>query len=86
MASDQGLASKRRGPCQMRSLLAQELAGQIVDEVQPATGSAKDRSVGPLGLVIGRGGQPMLHVHSGLGALVNDRARHARQYDDAGEG
>ena len=86
MASDQGLASKRRGPCQMRSLLAQELAGQIVDEVQPVAGGANHRSVRALGLVIRCGGQPMLHVHSGLGALVNDRARHARQYDDAGEG
>ena len=37
----------------MRSLLAQELAGQIVDEVQPVAGSANDGSVGSLGLVIG---------------------------------
>ena len=86
MASDQGLACRSQSRCRMRSLLAQELAGQIVDEVQPAAGSAKDRSVGPLGLVIGRGGQPMLHVHSSLGALVNDRARHACQYDNAGVG
>jgi len=70
----------------MRLLLAQKLAGQIVDEVQPVAGSADDGFVGSLGLVIGRGGQAMLHVHSGLGALVNDRARHARQYDDAGVG
>ena len=70
----------------MRSLLAQELAGQIVDEVQPVAGGADDGSVSALGLVIGCLGQPMLHVHSGLGALVNDRARHACQYDNAGVG
>jgi hypothetical protein len=63
-------------PCPARSLLAQELAGQIVDEVQPVAGGADHGSVRGLGCVVGYGGQPMLHVHSGLRAFVNDRAGH----------
>jgi len=80
LAGDQSLACKSRygsSPCQTRSLLAEEPAGQIVDEVQPVAGGADHRAVGALGLVVGRGGQPMLHVHSGLRAFVNDRAGHA---------
>jgi len=63
-------------PCPARSFLAQELAGQIVDEVQPVAGGADHGSVRGLGCVVGYGGQPMLHVHSGLRAFVNDRAGH----------
>ena len=56
--------------------LAQKPASQIVDEVQPVAGGADHRPVGAFGLVIACAGQPMLHVHSGLGAFVNDRAGH----------
>jgi len=47
LAGDRGLACKSCGrrPCQTRSLLAQELAGQIVDEVQSVAGGANHRSV-----------------------------------------
>ena len=62
--------------CRMRSLLAQELARQVVDEVQPVASGANHRSVRALGLVIRCSGQPMLHVHSGLRASVDDRAGH----------
>ena len=85
-AGDQCLACKscRPSPCLVHSLLAQQLAGQVVDEMQSMAGGADDRPVGAFGLVVGW--QPMPHVHPGLGAFVNDRARHGRQYDDAGEG
>jgi hypothetical protein len=60
----------------MGSLLAQEPAGQVVDEVQPVAGGADHGSVGALGLVIRCYGQPMLHVHSRVRAFVNDWAGH----------
>lgn len=63
-------------------LLAQELAGLVVDEVKTGAGRADDLAVRSLRLIVGRVGQPVLHPHAGLGAFEQNVSCHAPEYDD----
>ena len=58
------------------SVLAEELAGLLVDEVKPGAGKAYDRHIG-IALVLRRGvRKPMLNVGAQLWAFKKDVTAH----------
>jgi hypothetical protein len=65
-------------------LLAQQLAGRSIDEMQIGASRTNYRLKGGSGRVTWLICQPMLYVQSRSGTFEYDMAAHAGQYDDAG--
>jgi hypothetical protein len=61
-----------RRPTEAALLLAHQLAGLFVDEMNSSTGSAGDGLVS----IIGRLSKPLLHAHAGLRTFENDVSAH----------
>ena len=66
--------------CWLGSVLAEELAGFLMDEMKPGAGEANDGRIGiGIGLVLRRGlGKPMLHVRAQPWAFEKDMSAHRR--------
>jgi hypothetical protein len=63
-------------PSDTGSILAEELAGLLMDEMKPGAGEADHRHIG-IGLVLRRGfRKPMLNVRAHLRAFEKDMTAH----------